>query len=285
MEISSLHKEYSMSGENSVLVHFGTLGVSLPLSFHVHVPILSFPLLSLLTAVILVEEEEEEGGGILSVLFAPSSSSHLHSSSSGIPSPFDSLKSGLTKPLQSRPFILSSCSSSAAAAALSPSSSIAKAARDAADALQHYSRCYWELSKARLSLLVVATSGTGFVLGSGGVIDFAGLCFTCAGTMMVAASANSLNQVFEINNDAKMKRTMQRPLPSGRISVPHAIVWASSVGVAGTTLLAWKANALTAGLAASTLALYAFVYTPLKQIHPINTWVGAVVGAIPPLLG
>ncbi|XXG41646.1 hypothetical protein AAC387_Pa01g2072 [Persea americana] len=134
-------------------------------------------------------------------------------------------------------------------------------------------------------MLVVATSGTGFVLGSGGVIDFAGLCFTCAGTMMVAASANSLNQVFEINNDAKMKRTMQRPLPSGRISVPHAIMWASSVGVAGTILLAWKANALTAGLAASTLALYAFVYTPLKQIHPINTWVGAVVGAIPPLLG
>ncbi|KAK6945838.1 UbiA prenyltransferase family [Dillenia turbinata] len=135
------------------------------------------------------------------------------------------------------------------------------------------------------SMLVVATSGTGFVLGSGNTIDYTGLCCTCAGTMMVAASANSLNQVFEIKNDAKMKRTRQRPLPSGRISMSHSITWASTVGVAGTALLAYKVNALAAGLAASNLALYAFIYTPLKQIHPINTWVGAIVGAIPPLLG
>ncbi|KAF7837879.1 protoheme IX farnesyltransferase, mitochondrial [Senna tora] len=150
---------------------------------------------------------------------------------------------------------------------------------------RHYSRCYWELSKARLSMLVVATSGTGFILGSSNAIDFPALCWTCMGTMMVAASASSLNQVFEINNDAKMKRTSQRPLPSGRITIPHAVNWASSVGLAGTALLATKANMLAAGLAASNLVLYAFVYTPLKQIHPINTWVGAVVGAIPPLLG
>ncbi|KAK3224699.1 hypothetical protein Dsin_004561 [Dipteronia sinensis] len=150
---------------------------------------------------------------------------------------------------------------------------------------RHFGRCYWELSKARLSLLVVATSGTGYVLGSGNAIDLAGLCWTCTGTMMVAASANSLNQVFEISNDAKMKRTMLRPLPSGRISIPHAATWATSVGLAGTALLAYNTNMLTAGLAASNLFLYAFVYTPLKQIHPINTWVGAVVGAIPPLLG
>ncbi|KAF6176675.1 hypothetical protein GIB67_034537 [Kingdonia uniflora] len=135
------------------------------------------------------------------------------------------------------------------------------------------------------SLLVVATSRAGFVLGSGNVVDFAGLCWTCTGTMMVAASANSLNQVFEKSNDAKMKRTMQRPLPSGRISLPHAAIWASSVGVAGTTLLACQANILAAGLAATNLALYAFMYTPLKQIHPLNTWVRAIVGAIPPLLG
>ncbi|XP_031398431.1 protoheme IX farnesyltransferase, mitochondrial-like [Punica granatum] len=106
-----------------------------------------------------------------------------------------------------------------------------------------------------------------------------------------------------------MKRTRQRPLPSGRISAHHAIVWASSVGIAGTALLAYKVNKLppvpaifeiieklkenhvyqaniwAAGLAASNLILYAFVYTPLKQIHPVNTWVGTIVGAIPPLLG
>ncbi|CAN6678528.1 unnamed protein product [Malus baccata var. baccata] len=134
-------------------------------------------------------------------------------------------------------------------------------------------------------MLVVATSGTGFILGSGHAIDFAGLCCTCAGTMMVAASANSLNQVFEKQNDAKMNRTKNRPLPSGRITIPHAVTWASTAGLAGTALLASKANMLAAGLGASNLILYAFVYTPLKQIHPVNTWVGAVVGAIPPLLG
>lgn len=164
-------------------------------------------------------------------------------------------------------------------------SSSAAAGRDFIGGISHYGRCYWELSKARLSMLVVATSGTGYVLGSSQVIDLAGLSWTCIGTMMVAASANSLNQVFEVKNDAKMKRTMRRPLPSGRLTVPHAVAWASSVGVAGTGLLAWQANALAAGLAASNLILYAFIYTPLKQIHPVNTWVGAVVGAIPPLLG
>ncbi|XP_027106744.1 protoheme IX farnesyltransferase, mitochondrial [Coffea arabica] len=153
------------------------------------------------------------------------------------------------------------------------------------DAVNYYGRCYFELSKARLSLLVVATSGTGYILGSGSAIDFTGLCCTCAGTMMVAASANTLNQVYEINNDALMKRTRNRPLPSGRLTIPHAVTWASCAGIAGTALLAWKANVLAAGLAASNLVLYAFVYTPLKQMHPINTWVGAIVGAIPPLLG
>ncbi|CAM0906580.1 unnamed protein product [Alopecurus aequalis] len=174
---------------------------------------------------------------------------------------------------------------STVAEAAAASAPVSSGAGSASDVLQHYGRCYWELSKARLSALVVATSGAGYVLGSGNIVDIAGLCYTCTGTMMVAASANTLNQVFEIKNDAKMKRTMRRPLPSGRISPLHAAMWATSVGVAGTALLACKANGLAAGLAASNLILYAFVYTPLKQIHPVNTWVGAVVGAIPPLLG
>ncbi|PNY04997.1 protoheme IX farnesyltransferase mitochondrial-like [Trifolium pratense] len=111
--------------------------------------------------------------------------------------------------------------------------------------VRHYGNCYSELSKARLSLLVVATSGTGFVLGSGGAVDLSMLSYTCLGTMMVAASASTLNQVFEIKNDAIMRRTSQRPLPAGRITIPHAVAWASSVGLAGTALLAtqlviWK---------------------------------------------
>ncbi|GAU12106.1 hypothetical protein TSUD_00720, partial [Trifolium subterraneum] len=171
-------------------------------------------------------------------------------------------------------------SSSSSNLHLSPSKST-----DLISLFRHYGNCYSELSKARLSLLVVATSGTGFVLGSGGAVDLSMLSYTCLGTMMVAASASTLNQVFEIKNDAIMRRTSQRPLPAGRITTPHAVAWASSVGLAGTALLATQTNMLAAGLAASNLILYSFVYTPLKQIHPVNTWVGAVVGAIPPLLG
>ncbi|KAK9273087.1 hypothetical protein L1049_017894 [Liquidambar formosana] len=222
----------------------------------------------------------------LNGVIRPLSHGHIYSSIPSTPPSPDSLKLGFHKSDVIRSFATVTDPSSLASASLSK-------ARDVVVAAQHYGRCYWELSKARLSMLVVATSGTGFVLGSGNAIDFAGLCWTCVGTMMVAASANSLNQVFEIKNDAKMKRTMHRPLPSGRLTIPHAVTWASSVGVAGTALLAMQApmarllqaNMLAAGLAASNLVLYAFVYTPLKQIHPVNTWVGAVVGAIPPLLG
>ncbi|PIA32682.1 hypothetical protein AQUCO_04400107v1 [Aquilegia coerulea] len=212
-------------------------------------------------------------------------SPHLHSSTGGLPSsPSGSLNLEFDKSGRDKAYGFSSSTVTVIGQPDLVNSSISKV-RNVSEAIRHYGQCYWELSKARLSMLVVATSGAGFVLGSGSAIDFAGLCWTCTGTMMVAASANSLNQVFEKNNDALMKRTMRRPLPSGRLSIPHAAIWASSVGIAGTTLLAYKANILTAGLAASNLALYAFVYTPLKQIHPVNTWVGAIVGGIPPLLG
>ncbi|KAF3437844.1 hypothetical protein FNV43_RR20600 [Rhamnella rubrinervis] len=210
--------------------------------------------------------------GVVRPLLLPSYS-HSHPRCSSSSSPSESLKLGFPRSDGIR---------TVSATAVDVSSFAGSKAMDLA---RHYGRCYWELSKARLSMLVVATSGTGFVLGSSSAVDFSGLCWTCAGTMMVAASANSLNQVFEKDNDAKMKRTRLRPLPSGRLTIPHAVTWASTVGLAGTVLLASKANVLAAGLAASNLVLYAFVYTPLKQIHPVNTWVGAIVGAIPPLLG
>ncbi|XP_058764504.1 protoheme IX farnesyltransferase, mitochondrial-like [Vicia villosa] len=195
------------------------------------------------------------------------------------------VNSSSSSPLHNFTHLRSSFSSSSSPNLhLAPSVAASKST-DLLSLVRHYGNCYSELSKARLSLLVVATSGTGFVLGSGGAVDLSALSYTCLGTMMVAASASTLNQVFEVKNDAIMKRTSQRPLPSGRITVPHAVGWASSVGLAGTALLATQTNMLAAGLAASNLILYSFVYTPLKQIHPVNTWVGAVVGAIPPLLG
>ena len=146
-------------------------------------------------------------------------------------------------------------------------------------------QCYSELSKVRLSMLVVMTAGLGFVMGSGEVVDWAGLAWMSAGTMMTSCSANAFNQIMEIANDARMKRTMRRPLPSGRMGVLHATAFAVTAGVGGVMLLAYKTNALTTELGAGNLLLYTLVYTPLKQIHWVNTWVGAVVGAIPPLMG
>ncbi|GJN12926.1 hypothetical protein PR202_ga31253 [Eleusine coracana subsp. coracana] len=352
----------------------------------------------------------------------------------------------------------SAAASNTIAEAAAAAAAVSQQAGSVSDALRHYGRCYWELSKARLSALVVATSGAGYVLGSGNIVDIAGLCFTCTGTMMVAASANTLNQVHDsavtvstmaggddlvaLTFSQKLDRllmlceklqtqitAMSRqlpPLPSmlppvdssstklqpppklsllsdldhisaaieaghsagcddekalqevlvptqirkaaqhrlihgifvdllrllavlerlgmRRCSSPAALHQRSSchsslsrkeripcpacfhgnqeenlhttsrlrstrellharpqivpcilerlhaqqvltvlfLRIKGKQI---RANGLAAGLAASNLVLYAFVYTPLKQIHPVNTWVGAVVGAIPPLLG
>jgi protoheme IX farnesyltransferase len=134
-------------------------------------------------------------------------------------------------------------------------------------------------------MLVVTTAGFGYVMGSGEVVDYVKLAWTSAGTMMAACSANAFNQIMEIANDSRMKRTMRRPLPSGRMSVPHALAFAVTMGVGGVLTLAYQTNTLTAELGAANLLLYTLVYTPLKQVHWINTWIGAVVGAIPPLMG
>ncbi|GAQ88088.1 Heme A farnesyltransferase [Klebsormidium nitens] len=176
----------------------------------------------------------------------------------------------------------------AADAAVSVSSGVLShpsATKPLALSIAYWGRCYYELSKARLSALVVATAAGGYIMGSGEVIDWAGLGWTSLGTYMAAASANAFNQVIEISNDGRMRRTMRRPLPSGRMSRAHALSFAITMGVGGVSLLASKTNPLTAQLGAGNIGLYALAYTPLKQIHPINTWVGAVVGAIPPLMG
>ncbi|CAI5526503.1 unnamed protein product, partial [Closterium sp. Naga37s-1] len=144
------------------------------------------------------------------------------------------------------------------------------------------------LPSARLtppSLLVVATAAAGFVMGSGDNVDWAGLGWTSLGTFLAAASANTWNQVYEVANDALMKRTRGRPLPAGRMTRQHAIAWGLLTGASGLAILATQTNSMTAGLGAANILLYAGVYTPLKQLHIANTWVGAVVGAIPPLMG
>eukprot|EP00873_Tetraselmis_striata_P003212 jgi/Tetstr1/423476/TSEL_014157.t1 len=144
---------------------------------------------------------------------------------------------------------------------------------------------YKQLSKLRLSLLVVSTASGGYVLGSPEEVDWAGLCWVSLGTLGAAASANTLNQIYEIKLDGLMKRTRNRPLPSGRISRGHALAFALVTGLGSTALLAAKTNTLTAQLGAANIFLYAGIYTPLKTVSIVNTWVGALVGAVPPLMG
>ncbi|KAI9224432.1 protoheme IX farnesyltransferase [Blastocladiella britannica] len=105
------------------------------------------------------------------------------------------------------------------------------------------------------------------------------------GTHLTIASANTFNQLAEIPYDAQMARTRTRPLVRGAISPPHALGFAVATGLAGIGTLYTLVNPLTAGLGAANLVLYSFIYTPLKRVHAVNTWVGAVVGAIPPMMG
>ena len=146
-------------------------------------------------------------------------------------------------------------------------------------------RLFAQLGKARLSSLVVATAAAGYVAGSPETVDWAGCAIASAGVAACSAAANALNQVWEIRTDALMRRTAARPLPSGRMTRPVALAFAGAAAAAGVGCLAVGANPLAAALGAGNIALYAFVYTPLKQVHPAATWVGAVVGAIPPLIG
>jgi len=144
---------------------------------------------------------------------------------------------------------------------------------------------YKQLSKFRLSGLVVATAAAGYVAASKESIQWEGLGWTSLGTMLCSSSANALNQLYEVVNDSRMTRTAIRPLPTGRMSKTHAAVFALVTGMTGVYILKEKVNTTTAVLGGGNIALYAMVYTPLKQISIVNTWIGAVVGAIPPLMG
>jgi protoheme IX farnesyltransferase len=144
---------------------------------------------------------------------------------------------------------------------------------------------YAELTKARLSALVVATTAAGYALGSTGRLDLAGLSWAVLGTSLSALGANGLNQWLERARDAQMARTRERPLPAGRLEPARAFAVSLALALAGTVVLLFGTNLLTAGLNALTVALYVLVYTPLKTRSSLCTLVGAVVGAIPPVMG
>lgn len=144
---------------------------------------------------------------------------------------------------------------------------------------------YLELFKARLSGLVTATTAVGFLLGSASSPDWAVFLFTLIGTGLSAGGANALNQYEEIRRDACMNRTKARPLPSGRMRPRTALLLGLGTAIGGVALLALTVNWLTAGLSALVVLLYTLVYTPLKHRTPLCTLVGAVCGAIPPIMG
>ena len=142
-----------------------------------------------------------------------------------------------------------------------------------------------DLVKARLSLLTVATAMAGFALGVKDSWSWLLLAATLTGTALSAAGAAALNQWWEREFDARMKRTRERPLPAGRMAVSDALLTGAVLSLSGVLCLALFANALAAGLAATTILVYILVYTPLKRVTTLNTIIGAVPGALPPLIG
>lgn len=142
-----------------------------------------------------------------------------------------------------------------------------------------------DLVKARLTTLVLLTTAVGFYLGWHGSMNWVLLLNTLAGTGLVAAGASALNQWIEREHDAKMLRTQNRPLPSGRMQPATVVILGGVSSVAGLIYLAIAANLLTSVLGAVTLVSYLFIYTPLKRVTWLNTLVGAIPGALPPLMG
>ncbi len=147
-------------------------------------------------------------------------------------------------------------------------------------------KAYLELTKPRLTLMALATTFTGFYLGNpAGNMDPELLFTALLGTAMVGGGANALNQYLERDVDAKMKRTEKRPLPSGRVAGNDVLRFGVLSSAFGILILSGFVNFLTGLLAFLTLTSYVFGYTPLKKKTPLNTFVGAVPGAMPCLMG
>jgi protoheme IX farnesyltransferase len=144
---------------------------------------------------------------------------------------------------------------------------------------------FYELTKPRMNFLVVITTMVGFYMTSPGAIDWPLLIATLIGTALTASSAGVFNQLIEREHDRHMPRTRNRSLPAGRVSPRDALIWGSVLAVLGVGSLAVFVNALTALLGAFTLLSYIFIYTPAKRRTTLNTVIGAVPGAIPPMMG
>lgn len=144
---------------------------------------------------------------------------------------------------------------------------------------------YLELTKPRIAVMVLVTVALGGIISVQGNVDIALLLSAVLGTGLIAAGASALNQWWERDRDARMIRTQARPLPSGRLTSQEVLVFGLGLAVVGTCLLIFLVNPLSAFFALLSLVLYVWVYTPLKAYTVLNTVVGAVPGALPPVIG
>ena len=145
-------------------------------------------------------------------------------------------------------------------------------------------KALFELLKFRLAALIAFSGAMGYSLGASDV-SWTKMVLFCLASIGITGAANIINQILEKDLDKMMKRTQNRPLPSGRVTVEQAIVWAIFLGVASLFIFVVYFNMISALLALLSLVLYGFVYTPLKRVGPIAVFVGAFPGAFPPMIG
>lgn len=146
-------------------------------------------------------------------------------------------------------------------------------------------RAFIELLKVRLSLLVAFSCAFGYGLATRGNMDWQVLFMLTLGGFLLSGASVSINQILEKDLDALMTRTQSRPLPTNRISVSEATIF-TLICMAASLIILWiYTNPITVVLSIVSMLLYSFAYTPLKQVGPIAVFVGAIPGALPPLLG
>ncbi|MBV9745005.1 MAG: protoheme IX farnesyltransferase [Acidobacteriia bacterium] len=146
-------------------------------------------------------------------------------------------------------------------------------------------RDYLELTKPRITLLILICAAVGYLFGCGASFHWPILVHALLGTALLASGTSALNQWYEVDSDAKMRRTRRRPLPAGRMKRSRALAFGLLLSVAGFVELWNGTNLLAAGLGLFTLLSYLLLYTPLKQRSPACTTIGAIPGAMPPLIG
>ncbi len=142
-----------------------------------------------------------------------------------------------------------------------------------------------ELTKTRLTMMVLLTTLAGYALASRGEFDWARLLHTLVGTTLAAICSSILNQALERDTDALMRRTEMRPLVTKRLPLVETVATGLVLGALGLAELAWFVGPTTAMVAAATLVVYVLAYTPLKRRTELNTLIGTIPGALPPLLG